>query len=157
MQNGFVESFNGRRRDELLNETLFRNLALRVPSSGPLLLLSTKHARILHLAIKRQRHSPHTLPPQPTAALRHLKAPRKWRLHLRQSACQPKGRRSRIDASLMAGHCYPILPRDPMATATTRGDVAGICQISGPAAYPWYQNNRADRCLARGAKGICMA
>ena len=31
MQNGFVESFNGRRRDELLNETLFRNLALRVP------------------------------------------------------------------------------------------------------------------------------
>ena len=26
MQNGFVESFNGRMRDELLNETLFRNL-----------------------------------------------------------------------------------------------------------------------------------
>jgi hypothetical protein len=25
MQNGFVESFNGRLRDELLNETLFRN------------------------------------------------------------------------------------------------------------------------------------
>lgn len=28
MQNGFVESFNGRMRDELLNETMFRNLAL---------------------------------------------------------------------------------------------------------------------------------
>jgi len=27
MQNGFVESFNGRMRDELLNETLFHNLA----------------------------------------------------------------------------------------------------------------------------------
>lgn len=27
MQNGFVESFNGRTRDELLNEILFRNLA----------------------------------------------------------------------------------------------------------------------------------
>ncbi len=27
MQNGFVESFNGRMQDELLNETLFRNLA----------------------------------------------------------------------------------------------------------------------------------
>ena len=27
MQNGFVESFNGRMRDEFLNETLFRNLA----------------------------------------------------------------------------------------------------------------------------------
>lgn len=27
MQNGFIESFNGRMRDEFLNETLFRNLA----------------------------------------------------------------------------------------------------------------------------------
>lgn len=27
MQNGFAESFNGRMRDELLNETMFRNLA----------------------------------------------------------------------------------------------------------------------------------
>ena len=26
MQNGFVESFNGRMRDELINETLFRDL-----------------------------------------------------------------------------------------------------------------------------------
>lgn len=26
MQNGFVESFKGRMRDELLNETMFRNL-----------------------------------------------------------------------------------------------------------------------------------
>lgn len=27
MQNGFAESFNGRMRDDLLNETMFRNLA----------------------------------------------------------------------------------------------------------------------------------
>ena len=27
MQNGFVESFNGRMRDKLLNDTMFRNLA----------------------------------------------------------------------------------------------------------------------------------
>lgn len=27
MQNGFVESFNGRMRDELLNETMFRTMA----------------------------------------------------------------------------------------------------------------------------------
>jgi putative transposase len=27
MQNGFIESFNGRLRDELLNETMFRSLA----------------------------------------------------------------------------------------------------------------------------------
>ena len=26
MQNGFVDSFNGRMRDELLNETMFRNM-----------------------------------------------------------------------------------------------------------------------------------
>jgi len=26
MQNGFVESFNGRMRDELLNDTMFRNM-----------------------------------------------------------------------------------------------------------------------------------
>jgi hypothetical protein len=27
MQNGYIESFNGRMRDELLNETLFRDVA----------------------------------------------------------------------------------------------------------------------------------
>ena len=27
MQNGYIESFNGRMRDELLNETVFRSLA----------------------------------------------------------------------------------------------------------------------------------
>jgi len=31
MQNGFVESFNGRMRDELLNKTTFRNLHARAP------------------------------------------------------------------------------------------------------------------------------
>jgi putative transposase len=33
MQNGFVESFNGRMRDELLNESLFLDLDLR-PQNG---------------------------------------------------------------------------------------------------------------------------
>jgi putative transposase len=31
MQNGYVESFNGRMRDELLNETLFTSLPTVVP------------------------------------------------------------------------------------------------------------------------------
>jgi transposase InsO family protein len=31
MQNGFVESFNGRMRDELLNETMFRNMPTPAP------------------------------------------------------------------------------------------------------------------------------
>ncbi|WP_206735546.1 hypothetical protein, partial [Roseovarius sp. A46] len=42
---------------------------------------------------------------QPTAALRHLKAPRICRLlHLRLSAYQPKGLRFRLDESSVAGH-----------------------------------------------------
>jgi len=42
MQNGYIESFNGRMRDELLNESLFVDLDQarqlindRPPSSGP--------------------------------------------------------------------------------------------------------------------------
>jgi transposase InsO family protein len=36
MQNGYVESFNGRMRDELLNETLFLSLPhARVPVRAP--------------------------------------------------------------------------------------------------------------------------
>jgi len=80
MQNGFIESFNGR-------------------------MTSTKHARIRHLATGRPRHSPNTSPPQPTPALRHLKAPHGCRLlHLRQPAYQPKGLRFRLDESSVAGH-----------------------------------------------------
>lgn len=47
MQNGFVESFNGRLRDELLNETAFRSLA---------------HARELIAEWKEDfnQHRPHT-------------------------------------------------------------------------------------------------
>ncbi|MGY4429469.1 transposase InsO family protein [Bradyrhizobium sp. F1.13.1] len=36
MQNGFIESFNGRMRDELLNETLFFDLDdARSPPGSP--------------------------------------------------------------------------------------------------------------------------
>ena len=63
-----------------------------------------KHARIRHLATGRPRHSPNISPPQPTPALRHLKAPHGCRLlHLRQPAYQPKGLRFRMDESSMAG------------------------------------------------------
>ncbi len=87
MQNGFVESFNGRMRDEFLNETLFRNLT---------------HARDLiaawvtdyntarpHSALGYQTPAGFALyrPPQSPDPLRNLKAPRAGRLlNPRQSA-----------------------------------------------------------------------
>ena len=60
MQNGFCESFNGRMRDELLNESLFLGLdhaldqGLRTGST-----ITTSGARIRLWAISRQR----TMPP----------------------------------------------------------------------------------------------
>jgi len=63
MQNGFVESFNGRMRGELLNETMFRNLA---------------HARI---AVRNWAHDDNTNRPHsalgyetPEAFAKHLNA-----------------------------------------------------------------------------------
>src|SRR6056297_1511859 len=68
-------------------------------------MTSTKHARIRHLAIGRPRHSPNISPPQPTPALRHLKATHGCLLlHLRQPAYQPKGLRFRLDERSVAGH-----------------------------------------------------
>lgn len=51
MQNGFVESFNGRMRDELLNETMFRNLV---------------HARLVIAAWAADYTRPWTTRPRPT-------------------------------------------------------------------------------------------
>src|SRR6056297_2159968 len=74
-------------------------------------MTSTKHARIRHLAIGRPRHSPNISPPQPTPALRHLKAPHGCRLlHLRQPAYQPKGLRFRLDERSVAGHSHTGRP-----------------------------------------------
>jgi transposase InsO family protein len=48
MQNGYVESFNGRMRDELLNETLFLSLphARRSPP-GSMTTTGKDHTRLL--------------------------------------------------------------------------------------------------------------
>jgi hypothetical protein len=58
MQNVFIESFNGRMRDELLNETLLRHwprLALPSDVGGP---TTTARARIRNLDGKRLPSSP---------------------------------------------------------------------------------------------------
>ena len=65
---------------------------------------TTRRGPIQPSAIRRPERSPRTFSPQPTAALRHLTAPRICRLlHLRQSAYQPKGLRFRLGESSVAG------------------------------------------------------
>jgi len=58
MQNGFVESFNGRMRDELLNETMFRNLAHARIVIRDWRMITIPTGLIHHLDTKRQKRSP---------------------------------------------------------------------------------------------------
>ena len=58
-QNGFVESFNGRMRDELLNETLFFTIGqarARSSPAGP--TTTTPSGRTRRLAMPPRQHSP---------------------------------------------------------------------------------------------------
>ena len=71
MQNGFVESFNGRMRDEFLNETLFRNVA---------------HAREL---IKAWAVDDNTA--RPRSALGY-QTPAKFALHMTTASTRPAAR-----------------------------------------------------------------
>jgi len=76
MQNGFVESFNGRMRDEFLNETLFRSIAhARDLIAGWVTDYNTERP---HSALGYQ--TPAGLPciwqPQSPVPLRSMKAPR---------------------------------------------------------------------------------
>jgi transposase InsO family protein len=77
MQNGYVESFNGRMRDELLNESLFFGLPeVPSPNGGR---TSTPRGHIPRLATRPRRISPRPSP-QPAPTLRYLVAPRLRRL-----------------------------------------------------------------------------
>jgi transposase InsO family protein len=62
MQNGYIESFNGRMRDELLNERLFIDLDQAASSSAPGSLITTPRGRTPRSDIKRRPlmpvHSP---------------------------------------------------------------------------------------------------
>ena len=66
MQNAFIESFNGRLRDELLNETLFTSLAQTRASLACGAPTSTPRGRIPRSATKPRRHTPRSSP-QPEA------------------------------------------------------------------------------------------
>ena len=55
MQNAFIESFNGRLRDELLNETLFLSLAQPAPCSKRGAPTTTAHHNThLSMSLKRR-------------------------------------------------------------------------------------------------------
>tara|TARA_B100001179_G_scaffold10847_1_gene7034 strand:+ start:332 stop:1147 length:816 start_codon:yes stop_codon:yes gene_type:complete len=58
MQNGYVESFNGRMRDELLNETLFLNMAMPVSRSLPGWMTTTGSGHTRLSVMQHRRRSP---------------------------------------------------------------------------------------------------
>ena len=71
MQNGFIESFNGRRRDELLNETLFTSLA-RAGAATALWRADYNTARPhSRIAWQTPDEFASTFTPQRSLALRH--------------------------------------------------------------------------------------
>lgn len=80
MQNGYVESFNGRMRDELLNETLFMSLA---------------HARVEIAALVEDynRERPHSALGYATPAAFAAELNKQWSASLRPTGCatQPIG------------------------------------------------------------------
>lgn len=79
MQNGYIESFNGRMRDELLNESLFSGLDHARSAIAEWAEDYNTERPILRLAT-RPRQSMPTPSLQPAATLRSLVAPRLRRL-----------------------------------------------------------------------------
>jgi len=75
MQNGYVESFNGRMRDELLNESLFFGLDYARSAIAEWRQNSTPRDRIPRPDTRPRRPSPEPSP-QPAPTLRSTKATR---------------------------------------------------------------------------------
>ena len=87
MQNGFAESFNGRMRDEFLNETLFRNLAHACDLIAA--WVTDYNTERPHSALGYQTPADIALhlPPQPPVPLHAMRVPRAGRvLNPRQTA-----------------------------------------------------------------------
>ncbi len=89
MQNGYIESFNGRMRDELLNESLFLDLDQARQIITAWVTDYNTASRIPHSVTGRRRPMP-IISPQPAIALRYMPAPRAVRLLTpRRRAYQP--------------------------------------------------------------------
>ena len=88
MQNGYIESFNGRMRDELLNESLF-SISIQLRPNRRCLDRQLRHHQAAFLTGSGRRRPLPIASPQPAIALRYLMAPRAVRLlTLRQRAYQ---------------------------------------------------------------------
>ena len=84
-QNAFVESFNGRLRDELLNETLFTSLTMFARPWPLGKTITTPSGRTARSAISRRQSMPSSAFPRcnGTGRCAHLRAPRPVPLHHR--------------------------------------------------------------------------
>jgi Integrase core domain len=92
MQNGYIESFNGRMRDELLNESLFLDLNHARQIIAAWVAEYNTMRRIPRSVTGRRRPMP-IISPQPAIALRYMMAPRAVRLLLtprRRAYQQPR-------------------------------------------------------------------
>ena len=87
MQNGFVESFNGRLRDERLNETLFTSLRMPASCSTPGGMTTTTSGPTRNWAGRPPPRSPanvsggmppDTLPPHQTAIMNKPDSTSEW-------------------------------------------------------------------------------
>jgi putative transposase len=106
MQNAFIESFNGRLRDELLNETLFTPLAQARVAWGVSGRITTVHARTLD---SDGRHLPSSPSPSIRAGIWRCTTPRAPRqlpsLTPPDREIQTPEANSRVDKTWGQGHC----------------------------------------------------
>lgn len=95
MQNGFVESFNGRMPDELLNETLFFDLDDARAKITAWVLTSTPRARTRRSDISRLRPMPPTSPQRMIGCATPISSADRPLLHQRHKAktCRDSNRR----------------------------------------------------------------
>ena len=114
-QNAFVESFNGRLRDELLNETLFTSLAHAREALANGRTTTTPSGRTARSAICRQPPTPKSAPPEcnGTGRCAVSRAPRPVPLHHRATQAQMKsGLYSSLDERRGSGQTVsPGFPR----------------------------------------------
>ena len=86
MQNGFCESFNGRMRDELLNESLFLDLDMRDQGSRTGSTITTSGVRTRRWATSRRQPMPPISPQRPIGCATPTSSADRTLLHPRPTA-----------------------------------------------------------------------
>ena len=124
MQNAFCESFNGRMRDELLNETLFLGLrhAARSLRAGP--PTTTPSGLTRGSATSRRRQKPPSSPQRAIGCATPTSSADRPLLHLRQTAYRPAG--SNRSWMRVRGQVTSILNLHSLAASIDFGAVGGL-------------------------------